>query len=110
MCPGFERKAVSEEGAFRPGERRWRVAGEAASLDRSLRNGLKSLFGYIKPVDSTMDRKGTTQMKRLLAHLLAPALGLLVFAGTQAQAGFVGWDYSWTPSSLVVPADSGGTG
>ena len=49
-------------------------------------------------------------MKRLLAHLLAPALGLLVFAGAQAQAGFVGWDYSWTPSSLVVPADSGGTG
>jgi hypothetical protein len=57
-----------------------------------------------------MDRKGTTQMKRSLAHLLATSLGLLVFAGTQAQAGFVGWDYSWTPSSLVVPADSGGTG
>jgi hypothetical protein len=49
-------------------------------------------------------------MKRSLAHLIATSLGVLVFAGTQAQAGFVGWDYSWTPSALVVPADSGGTG
>jgi hypothetical protein len=57
-----------------------------------------------------MDRKGTTQMKRSLAHLLATSLGLFVFAGTQAQAGFVGWDYSWSPNALVVPADSGGTG
>src|SRR5262249_24821955 len=51
-------------------------------------------------------------MKRLLAHLFGASLGLLVFAGTQLQAGPipVGYDYSWTPSSLVVAADNGGTG
>jgi hypothetical protein len=51
-------------------------------------------------------------MKRLLTHFLGASLGLLVCAGTQARADSipVGWDYSWTPGSLVVAADSGGTG
>ena len=49
-------------------------------------------------------------MKRLLAHFFAASLGLLVIAGVQARADFVGYDYSWSPSTLVVAADSGGTG
>jgi hypothetical protein len=49
-------------------------------------------------------------MKCSLTHLFGASLGLLLLAGVQAQADPVGWDYSWAPSSLVVAADSGGTG
>lgn len=49
-------------------------------------------------------------MKRSFAALMGTSLALLLLAGSPAWAGFVGWDYAWTPSSLVVAADSGGTG
>jgi hypothetical protein len=49
-------------------------------------------------------------MKFSLTHLLAASVGLLLLGGMQAQADPVGWDYSWSPGSLVVAADSGGTG
>jgi hypothetical protein len=49
-------------------------------------------------------------MKRSFAALVGTSLALLLLAGSPAWAGFVGWDYAWTPSSLVVAADSGGTG
>jgi hypothetical protein len=49
-------------------------------------------------------------MKRSLLHFFGASLSLLVIAGLQARADFIGYDYSWSPSSLVVAADSGGTG
>jgi hypothetical protein len=49
-------------------------------------------------------------MKRSVSHVFGATLGLLLFSAISAHAGFVGYDYSWYPSSLVVAADSGGTG
>jgi hypothetical protein len=49
-------------------------------------------------------------MKRSLFSLWGTALGLLFFAAANAQASFVAYNYSWAPNSLVVAADSGGTG
>lgn len=49
-------------------------------------------------------------MKRSFVALMGSALALLLLAGSPAWAGFVGWDYAWSPGSLVVAADSGGTG
>ena len=49
-------------------------------------------------------------MKRSLFSLWGTALGLMLLAAANAQATFVPYDYSWAPNSLVVGADSGGTG
>ncbi len=45
-----------------------------------------------------------------LAQIFGATLGLLVLAGIQARAEPIQWDYSWTPASLVIAADGGGTG
>src|SRR5262249_15873992 len=60
----------------------------------------------------TMERKGTTVMKRYLTALLGATLVLLSFAGTRARADFIAaWSYDWsrTPSTGVISADPGGT-
>jgi hypothetical protein len=44
-------------------------------------------------------------MKRLAAHFFAASLGLLFFAGTQARAGLIGWDYTWQPDNHFISAD-----
>jgi hypothetical protein len=48
-------------------------------------------------------------MKRL-SYFCAAAVSALLFAAAPARAGLVAWTYNWTPGSLAIQADPGGTG
>ncbi len=84
--------------------------GSAATPKDDSAIDLECSFGSTFPVESTMDRKGPRSMKRSFAALMGTSLALLLLAGSPAWASFVGWDYAWSPSSLVVAADGGSTG
>jgi hypothetical protein len=43
-------------------------------------------------------------------RLFAAAIALCLFAGAQARADFVGWEYNWTPSASEILADNPTTG
>jgi hypothetical protein len=49
-------------------------------------------------------------MKSSAAPLFAATLFFLLLPGAGARAGFIPWDYSWSRSPIIIPADSHGTG
>jgi hypothetical protein len=49
-------------------------------------------------------------MKSSAAPVLAGVVLFLTFPGASARAGFIPWNYSWTRSPIIIPADNHGTG
>ena len=66
------------------------------------------MFGMVARFSWIVLRIGKEPRMKSLAHFFGASLGLLVLAGMQARAEPIGWDFSWEPSSLVIPADGGG--
>jgi hypothetical protein len=49
-------------------------------------------------------------MKSTAVLHFAGVLIFLTFPGAAARAGFIPWNYSWTRSPIIIPADNHGTG
>src|SRR5262245_13938696 len=112
MLPGSEKTANGTMGLVSRGKEVTIQSGRIGQLGTAhLWSGRALHFCPFR--GRTMERKGTTVMKRFLAAHAGSMLLLLSLAGVQARADFIAaWSYDWsrTPSTGVIAADPGGTG
>src|SRR5262245_23496553 len=103
-CGPGQEKPRTEPYCPRPAERRSQ-AGATVNAARNNAPGIGNSLHFCPSRGRTMERKGTTVMKRYLTALLGATLVLLSFAGTRARADFIAaWSYDWsrTPSTGVI--------